>query len=170
MKVLVAQLCPTLCDPMDCSLPGSSVHGILQGRILEWIAISFSRGSSQSRDRTQVSCIAGRFFTIWATREACLCWGLREYFFEDFFFPTWTIFEIFIEFVTILFLFYVLFFFFFGHDTCGLLAPWPRIEPVPSALEGEVLTTGTSGKSLDFRIDWKGGMMEFWGADRLFFF
>ena len=86
MKVLVAQLCPTLCDPMDCSLPGSSVHGILQGRILEWIAISFSRGSSQSRDRTQVSCIAGRFFTIWATREACLCWGLREYFFEDFFF------------------------------------------------------------------------------------
>ena len=84
------------------------------------------------------------------------------------FFSTWTIFEIFIEFVTILFLFYVLVF--FGHDTCGLLAPWPRIEPVPSALEGKVLTTGTSGKSLDLRIDWKGGMMEFWGADRLFLF
>ena len=60
----------TLCDPMDCSPPGSSVHGILQARILEWVAISFSRGSSQPRDRTQVSCIAGRFFTIWATREA----------------------------------------------------------------------------------------------------
>jgi len=50
MKVLVAQSCPTLCDPMDCSLPGSSVHGILQARILEWVAIPFSRGSSQSKD------------------------------------------------------------------------------------------------------------------------
>ena len=64
------QSCPTLCDPMDCNLPGSSVHGILQARILEWVAISFSRGSSQPRDRTCISCIAGRFFTIWATREA----------------------------------------------------------------------------------------------------
>ena len=53
--------------PMDCSPPGSSVHGILQARILEWVAISFSRGSSQHRDQTWVSCIAGRFFTIWAT-------------------------------------------------------------------------------------------------------
>ena len=60
--VLFAQSCPTLCDPMDCSLPGSSVHGILQARILEWVAISFSRGSSQPRDQTRVSCIAGRFF------------------------------------------------------------------------------------------------------------
>ena len=55
-----------LCDPTDCSPPGSSVHGIVQARILEWIAISFSRGSSWPRDQTQVSCIAGRFFTIWA--------------------------------------------------------------------------------------------------------
>ena len=70
VKVLVAQSCPTLCVPVDCSLPGSSVHGILQERILEWVAISFSRGSSQSRDRNQVFCIAGRFFTIWATRKA----------------------------------------------------------------------------------------------------
>ena len=53
---------------MDCSLPGSSVHGILQARILEWVAMSFSRESSWPRDRTQVSHIAGRFFTIWATR------------------------------------------------------------------------------------------------------
>ena len=68
--VLVAQSCPTLCDPMDCSPPGSCVHEIFQARILEWVAISFSRGSSQSRDRTQVSCTAGRFFTDWATREA----------------------------------------------------------------------------------------------------
>ena len=56
----VTQLCPTLCDPMDCSLPGSSIHGIFQARVLEWLAISFSRGSSQLRDRTWVSCIAGR--------------------------------------------------------------------------------------------------------------
>ena len=69
-KALVSQLCPTLCDPMDCSPPGSSVHGILQARILEWVAISFSRGSSQPRDWTQLSHTAGRLFTHWATREA----------------------------------------------------------------------------------------------------
>ena len=66
----VGQLCPTLCDPMDCSLSGSSVHGILQARILEWVAISFSRGSSQPRDQTRVSHIAGGRLIIWATREA----------------------------------------------------------------------------------------------------
>ena len=60
----------TLCDPMDCSLPGSLSHGILQARILEWIAISFSRGSSQAKDQTQISCIAGRFFTVWIIKEA----------------------------------------------------------------------------------------------------
>ena len=62
--VLVAQSCPTLCDPMDCSPPGSTVHGVLQARILEWIAFPFSRGSSQPRDRTQVSRIADGFFTV----------------------------------------------------------------------------------------------------------
>ena len=56
----VAQPCATLCDPMDYSLPGSSVHGIFQAGVLEWVAISFSKGSSQPRDRTQVFCIAGR--------------------------------------------------------------------------------------------------------------
>ena len=66
----VTQLCPTLFEPMDCSPPSSSVHWILQARILEWLTIPFSRGSSWPRDRTQVSCTAGRFFTIWATREA----------------------------------------------------------------------------------------------------
>ena len=60
------------CNPMDCSTPGFSAHGIPQARILEWVAISFSRGSSQSRDRTHVSCIVGRHFTVWATREACI--------------------------------------------------------------------------------------------------
>ena len=58
----VAQSCLTLCDPMDCSLPGSSIHGIFQAGVLEWVAISFSRGSSQPGDRTQVSHIAGGFF------------------------------------------------------------------------------------------------------------
>ena len=65
----VTQSCLTLWHPMDCSLPGSSVHGILQARTLEWVAIPF-RGSSQPRDWTQVSPIAGGFFTLWATREA----------------------------------------------------------------------------------------------------
>ena len=62
--VLVAQSCLTLCDPIDYSLPGSSVHEILQARILEWIAIPFSRGSPRPRDQTWVSGIAGRLFTI----------------------------------------------------------------------------------------------------------
>ena len=66
----VTQSCSTLCDPMDCSPPGSSLHGILQARILEWVAIPFSRGSSRLRDGTQVSCPAVRFFAVWATREA----------------------------------------------------------------------------------------------------
>ena len=72
----VTQSCLTLCNPMDCSLPGASVHGIFQARVLQWVAISFSRGSSQPRDWTWVSRIADRHFTIWATREAqAACWG-----------------------------------------------------------------------------------------------
>ena len=93
----VAQSCLTLYDPIDCSLPGTSVHGIFQARVLEWVVISFSRGSSQPRDQTQarilewaafpfrgssqprdqtqVSCIAGRFFVSWATREAWTPWS-----------------------------------------------------------------------------------------------
>ena len=66
-KVKVTQSCPILCDPMD--------YGILQDRILEWVAVPFSRGSSQPRDQTQISCIAGRFFTSWATREAQGYWS-----------------------------------------------------------------------------------------------
>ena len=71
--VLVAQSCPTLYDP-----PGSSVHGILQARMLEWVAIPFSRESSRRRDQTQLSDVAGRFFTIWATREAPLNYNDME--------------------------------------------------------------------------------------------
>ena len=69
-QVSVAQSCRTLCDPLGCSPPGSSVPGVLQARILEWVAVSFSRGSSQPRNQTQVSCMVGRFYTVWATREA----------------------------------------------------------------------------------------------------
>ena len=64
-----AKSCPTSCNPVDCSPPGSSIHGILRARILEWVAISFSRGSSWPRDWTQVSHIASRHFNLWATRE-----------------------------------------------------------------------------------------------------
>ena len=67
--VLVARSCLTLCHPVGCSPPGSSVHGILQAMVLEWVAISFSRGTSQSRNWTQVSHTAGRYFTDWATWE-----------------------------------------------------------------------------------------------------
>ena len=65
----VSQSCLTLCNPMDCSLPGFSIHGIFQARILEWVAISFSRRSFQPRDWTRVSRIVWRRFTVWATRE-----------------------------------------------------------------------------------------------------
>ena len=92
MKVLVTQSCLTLCDPMGCSQPGPSVHGSLQARILEWVSIPFSRGSSQPRDQIWVSHITGRFFTmshqgspvccLWANKyleklENYLCWEVH---------------------------------------------------------------------------------------------
>ena len=70
VKLLVIQLCRTLCDPMDCSPSGSSAHGVFQGRMLELVAIFYSRGSSRPRDQSWISGIAGSFFTIWAT----WCW------------------------------------------------------------------------------------------------
>ena len=75
LKVLVAQSYPTLCDTVDCSPPGSSVHGILQARILEWVIILFSKGSSWLRDWTQVSCFVGSYFTVW--------YNISELFFSD---------------------------------------------------------------------------------------
>ena len=78
MCVLVAQSCPTLCSSTDHSPPGSSVHGILQARILQWVAVPFFRGSSQPRDQTQVSHIAGRLFTIWAKRKPIFFQGQPE--------------------------------------------------------------------------------------------
>ena len=80
VKVKVTQLCPTLCHPTDCSPPGSSVQGIHQARILEWVPIPFSRGSSWPKDRTQVSCTAGRFFTVWLIwlKSWLLQWPIRN--------------------------------------------------------------------------------------------
>ena len=74
VQLLVAQSCPTLCDPIHCSPPGSSVHGLLQARIVEWVPFPFFRRYSQLREWTWVSCIAGRFFTMWATREYRYKW------------------------------------------------------------------------------------------------
>ena len=67
---ICAQLCLTLCDSMDCSLPGSTVHGIFQARILEWVAVSFSRGPSWPRDQTHIVCISKWILYHWVTREA----------------------------------------------------------------------------------------------------
>ena len=75
---LVTQSCLTLCNPMDCRLPGSSVHGIFQARVLEWVAISFSRGSSWPRDRTQVSHIVGKHFTVWAKSITCFFFSKKK--------------------------------------------------------------------------------------------
>ena len=83
MIVKVTQSCPTLWDPMDCT-----VHGNLEAVILEWVAFPFSRGSSQPRDRTQVSHIAGGFFTSWATREAQEAVWVNSIFFEESFLET----------------------------------------------------------------------------------
>ena len=72
LPVIITQSCLTLCDPMHCSPPGFSVYGIIQARILDWIAIPFSRGSSWPRDQTRISCascMTGRFFTFWVTGE-----------------------------------------------------------------------------------------------------
>ena len=91
----VSQLCPTLCDPMDCSMPGSSIHKIFQARILEWVTISFSRGSSQPRDQTWVSLTEARLFTVWATREVIsLCNPLLHWIWAwtcDLLWPVWTL-------------------------------------------------------------------------------
>ena len=79
MFVLVAQLCLTLCNPVGCSPPGSPVHGILQGRILDWVAVPFPRGSSWPGDGTQVSRIAGGFFTTSTTRKPLLSYWVLSY-------------------------------------------------------------------------------------------
>ena len=86
MKVKSLSRVRLFVTPWTSSLPGSSLHGILQARVLEWVAIAFSRGSSRPRDRTRVSCIPGRRFNLWATREAnshrnpcSLSWDLHTF-------------------------------------------------------------------------------------------
>ena len=132
-KVKVAQLWPTLCDPMDCSPLGSSVHGILQARILESVAVPFSRGSSWPRDWTWVSSIAGRFFIIWATREARERpkSGLNSVSKSVIF-----------EFKKVSWLCCV---------ARGILVPWPGIKPVPPAVEAQSLNCwGSPSRCLIF--------------------
>ena len=70
LRAKTLQFYLTLCNPMGCSLPGPSIHGILLARILEWVAICFSRGSSQPRDQTRISCIGRQILYHWATRKA----------------------------------------------------------------------------------------------------
>ena len=77
-RCLLPKSCPILWDPQDCSPPGSSVHGISQARILEWVAISFSRGSSRPRDTAHISCLAGRFFTTEPPGKPLLSCGRGE--------------------------------------------------------------------------------------------
>ena len=149
----VVQPCLTLHGSMDCI-----VHGILQAKILEWVAFPFSRGSSQPRDRTQVSHIAGSFFTSWATREAYL-WmeGSMNVTFlracENGDTVTVIISDYgFVHFSQYLLGYFVLFsvlwdcmikcvgfFFFFCPTTqhVGILVPWPGIEPMPPAVEAQ---------------------------------
>ena len=124
--VKVTQSFPTLCDRMDYT-----VHKILQARILEWVAFSFSRGSSQPRDQTQVSHSAGRFFTSWATREA-LFKNMNH-------FKSW---------LNLLQCCFCFGFWFFGQEACGSLALQTGMEPAPPALESRILITGPPGKSL----------------------
>ena len=83
VRVKVAQSCLMVCDPMD-----STVHGILQARILEWVTFPFSRGSSQPRNQTRVSCIAGGFFTNWAIGEA-LSWIVKLRIIEQWYSSHW---------------------------------------------------------------------------------
>ena len=92
---LVTQSCPTLCNPMNCSPSGSSIHEILQARIMEWIAIPFSRGSSCPRDQTQVSCIVGRLFSF---IDVCYCFlhFFSTYFCSEIYYFFLSYFEIFV--------------------------------------------------------------------------
>ena len=142
---LVIQSCLTLCNPMDCSPPGSSVHGILQVRILEWVAMPSYKGSSQPRDWTQVSYIAGRFFTSWATREASsliqplkLCTShlilIFHYYLKQFFGLTMTF---------------------------RILAPQPGVEPVPRWSLG-ILTAGLPQECLIWSLNTSPYLYFFW--------
>ena len=136
---------------MDCSPPGSSVHGVLQARILEWVTMPSSRGSSQHRDRIQVSRIAGILYCLGhqgrAEEYIVTCKHMKHVLLLLIRIFMWTIFKVFIfAIVTILLMFYALV---FGHEACGILPTWLEIKLTPLSLENEVLTTGRPGKSQD---------------------
>ena len=138
MLCLVTLSCPTLRDPVDCSLPGSSVHGIPQARILQWIAMCSSRGSSQPRYQTQGSPTAGRFFTIWATREAHeYCRGEAIPSPGDLPNPGIKSGSRALS-VDSLPEFCCLCFGFFGLKACGIFTTQPGIKPAPPVLEGSL--------------------------------
>ena len=99
---LVAQSCPTLCNPMDCNLPGSSIHGILQARILEWVAMPSSRASSQPRDWTQVSCITDGSFTVWEQVRAHTHPHAQEWYTLKFFSYIWILRKVIFEWMKLL--------------------------------------------------------------------
>ena len=141
---LVAQSCVTLCDPTDCSPPGSSVHGISQARILEWVAISSSRGSSQPRDWTHLSSLAGRFFTTEppgekAGKGSWKCYS--KFHRQSSLFPGSLTANCTTAFGGKKKNF---FFFWLCSAAWGLLAPWPRIEPASPTVESRSLSHWTT--------------------------
>ena len=132
--MLVLQSCPTLCDPMGCSPQGSSVHGIPQARILEWVTIPFSRGSSWPKHWTQVFCTAGRFFTIWAIGD-----DPNQVYFNTFQYWNQVYF-----YITAAYRILVVACKLFSFGMWDLV-PWPGIEPRPSALEAGAWSLNTMG-------------------------
>ena len=163
---MCTQSCPTFCNPMDCSLPASSVPGILQTRMLEWVAIPFSRDlpnpgikpgslalqadsslsealvstSPSNKGWLPLTCCIFKGKGSWEF-FVCLLVFLRFFFYVDI---RPIFFKVFIEYVTILLL---LCFGFSGCKAYGILAHWPGIEPTPPVLEGKVLASGLPGKS-----------------------
>ena len=138
---MVTKLCLTLCNPMDGSPPCYSVHGILQARILEWVAIPFSRGSSQPRDRTHVSCLAGRFFTTEPPGRHPTMLYLKIFFFFFFIYAYLTAFSFFLLSHPFKKIYYILILLFIYLAVLGLscamwdLVPWPGMEPCIGILE-----------------------------------
>ena len=130
---LVAQSCSTLCDSKDCSPPGSSVHEIFQARILEWVSISFSRGSSQAWDRTCVSCTGRQILYHWATWEVLCIQGASA--FSEVAIKAMQETKYSKHFVCLL----------AGCAmACGILVSWPGIESMPPALEVKSLNHWTT--------------------------
>ena len=130
---------------MDCSLPGFSARGILQAGILEWVAMPFSRGSSQPRDQTQVSCTADRFFTSWATREAPVNCIMNVFFLPEWSYPRHNLKTV----VSHLFFAFVLIFFSIHLRYGGSVAEW-CVDNSPSLWCKHLMSTGKRTSALVF--------------------